>query len=109
VEEFPVLLDNFEHMAEAAPTVSALLAGTPNAKILVTSREPLHVDSEQRYPVEPLREGDAVVLFLERARAVAPAFRPTDDVEEICRRLDGLPLAIELTAARVVLLDPPSS
>ena len=100
-----VLLDNFEQVVEAASTVSELLAGTPNAKVLVTSREPLHVESEQRYPVEPLPDSDAVALFAERARAVAPAFSPTDSVGEICRRLDGLPLAIELAAARIVLLD----
>ena len=101
-----VLLDNFEQVIEAAPTISSLLAGTPNTKVLVTSREPLHVESEQRYPVEPLPEDDAAVLFVERARAVAPGFRPAAAVGEICRRLDGLPLAIELAAARVALLDP---
>ena len=101
-----VLLDNFEQVVEAAPIVSSLLAGTPNAKVLITSREPLHLEPEQRYPVEPLQESDAAVLFVERARAVAPALRPTAVVDEICRRLDGLPLAIELAAARVALLDP---
>jgi predicted ATPase len=101
-----VLLDNFEQVVEAAPVVSSLLAGTPHVKVLVTSREPLHAESEQRYPVEPLPDDDAAVLFLERARAVAPGFRPGGAVGEICRRLDGLPLAIELAAARVALLDP---
>jgi predicted ATPase/class 3 adenylate cyclase len=101
-----VLLDNFEQVIEAASTVSALLSATPNAKVLVTSREPLQLDSEQRYPVEPLRDDDAAALFVERARAVAHRFRPTPAVGEICRRLDGLPLAIELAAARVALLDP---
>jgi predicted ATPase/class 3 adenylate cyclase len=100
-----ILLDNFEQVVEAAATVSALLAETPNAKVLVTSREPLHVESEQRYPVEPLPDDDAVALFAERARAVAPAFSPTKAVGEICRRLDGLPLGIELAAARIALLD----
>jgi predicted ATPase/class 3 adenylate cyclase len=100
-----VLLDNFEQVVEAAPTVSSLLANTPNAKILVTSREPLQVESEQRYPVEPLPAGDAEVLFVERAQAVVPGFRPAAAVGEICQRLDGLPLAIELAAARVALLD----
>jgi predicted ATPase/class 3 adenylate cyclase len=100
-----VLLDNFEQVAEAAPTISSLLAGTPNAKVLVTSREPLQVRSEQRYPVEPLPEDAAAVLFVERARAVTPGFGPTPAVREICRRLDGLPLAIELAAARVALLN----
>jgi predicted ATPase len=101
-----VLLDNFEQVVEAAPTVSTLLTGTPNAKVLVTSREPLHVESEQRYPVDPLPEDDAALLFEERARAVAPAFEATASEGEICRRLDGLPLAIELAAARVALLHP---
>jgi predicted ATPase/class 3 adenylate cyclase len=101
-----LLLDNFEQVIEAAPTVSALLAATPSAKVLVTSREPLHLESEQRYPVEPLPDDDAEVLFIERARAVAPGFRPTATVVEICRRVNGLPLAIELAAAHVALLDP---
>ena len=101
-----LLLDNFEQVVEAAPVVSSLLAETPNAKMIVTSREPLHVDSEQRYPVEPLPEGDAVTLFIERAQAVDPAFVPHPAVEAICVRLDGLPLAIELAAARVALLEP---
>ncbi|MBA2642762.1 MAG: adenylate/guanylate cyclase domain-containing protein, partial [Actinobacteria bacterium] len=101
-----VLIDNFEQVVEAAPVVSSLLAGTPNAKLLVTSREPLHVESEQRYPVEPLPDHDAEVLFAERAQAVSRGFVATATVGEICRRLDGLPLAIELAAARVALLDP---
>lgn len=101
-----VLLDNFEQVVEAAPAVSALIGGTLHAKVLVTSREPLHVESERRYPVEPLRDAEAEILFVERGRAVAPAFRPTPAVGEICRRLDGLPLAIELAAARLALLDP---
>jgi predicted ATPase/class 3 adenylate cyclase len=100
-----VLVDNFEQVVEAAPVVSALLAGTPNAKVLATSREPLQVGFEQRYLVEPLPYDDAAALFGERARAVARGFRPTAAVGEICRRLDGLPLAIELAAARVALLD----
>jgi predicted ATPase len=74
--------------------------------VLVTSREPLHLESEQRYPVEPLPDEDAEVLFIERARAVAPGFRPTATVVEICRRVNGLPLAIELAAARVRVLGP---
>jgi predicted ATPase len=101
-----VVLDNFEQVVKAAPVVSALLAGTPNAKVLITSREPLHLDSERRYSVEPLPEHDAAMLFVERASAIAPGFRPTAAVGEICRRLDGLPLAIELAAARVALLEP---
>jgi predicted ATPase/class 3 adenylate cyclase len=101
-----VLLDNFEQLVEAAPTVAELLARTPNSKVLVTSREPLHIESEQRYPLEPLPDDDAEVLFVQRAQAVAPTFQPTAAVGEICRRLDGLPLAIELAAARVALLEP---
>jgi predicted ATPase/class 3 adenylate cyclase len=101
-----VLLDNFEQVVEAAPTVSSLLAATPNTKALVTSREPLQIEAEQRYPVEPLPDGDAIALFTERAAAVEHGFRPTEPVGEICRRLDGLPLAIELAAARVALLSP---
>src|SRR5919201_4213314 len=101
-----VLLDNFEQVIEAASTVASLLAGTPNAKLLVTSREPLQLESERRYPVEPLPDHDAVTLFVERARSVMPGFRVTPAVESICRKLDGLPLALELAAARVALLDP---
>jgi len=101
-----LLLDNFEQVIEAAPTVSSLLTRTPNAKLLLTSREPLQIESEQRYPVEPLPDEDATVLFLERAQAVVGGFVPTAAVGEICARLDGLPLAIELAAARVALLDP---
>jgi predicted ATPase/class 3 adenylate cyclase len=101
-----VLLDNFEQVVEASATVSSLLAQTPNAKVLVTSREPLQIASEHRFPVEPLRLDDAELLFDERARAVVPGFRSTPEVPAICERLDGLPLAIELAAARVVLLDP---
>ena len=101
-----VLLDNFEQVVEAAPTVAALVVATPNAKVLVTSREPLLIDGEHRYPVDPLRPDDAEVLFEERARAVLPSFRAAREVAAICERLDGLPLAIELAAARVSLLEP---
>ncbi len=100
-----VLLDNFEQVVEAAPVVASLLAATTNARVLVTSREPLYLESEQQYPVEPLPEDDAVVLFVERARAVDPAFEPTEAVAAICRRVDNLPLAVELAAARIALLD----
>ena len=102
-----VVLDNFEQVLEAAPVVSSLLVGTPYAKVLITSRAPLHLDSEQRYPVEPLPENDAAILFVQRASAIAPGVRATAAaVGEICRRLDGLPLAIELAASRVALLAP---
>ncbi len=83
-----------------------MLAAAPHVRVLVTSREPLHVESERRYPLEPLPDVDAAALFLERARAVVPDFSPTPAVTEICRKLDGLPLAIELAAARIALLDP---
>ena len=73
-----LLLDNFEQIVEAAPTVSSLLSATPNTKALVTSREPLQIESEQRYPVEPLPDGDAVALFIERA-ASGGARIPGDD------------------------------
>ena len=101
-----LLLDNFEQVIEAAPVVSSIIASTPNAKVLVTSREPLQLDGEQRYPVEPLLPDDAEILFEERARAVEPGFEPGPEIPAICERLDRLPLAIELAAARVALLDP---
>ena len=101
-----LVLDNFEQVIDAATFVGALLSRTPNATCLVTSREPLQLDAERRYPVDPLPNADATALFEDRARAVAPDYTPTESVKEICRRLDGLPLAIELAAARVALLDP---
>ncbi len=101
-----LLLDNFEQVVEAASVVSSLLARTPNSTVLITSRAPLHLDAERLYPVEPLPETDAATLFVERASAIVPGIRATAAVHEICRRLDGLPLAIELAAARVALLDP---
>ncbi|TMK95879.1 MAG: adenylate/guanylate cyclase domain-containing protein [Actinobacteria bacterium] len=100
-----LLLDNFEHVLDAADDVAGLVAGTPHAQILVTSREPLRIAAEQRYGVDPLPESDAVALFMERARAVDLAFEPVPEVREICLRLDGLPLAIELAAARLSVLD----
>jgi non-specific serine/threonine protein kinase len=101
-----LLLDNFEQVIDASGTAAALITGTPNATVLITSREPLLLEAEHRYPVEPLPDSDATALFAQRAQAVVPEFRPTPAVKEICRRLDGLPLAIELAAARVALLDP---
>jgi predicted ATPase/class 3 adenylate cyclase len=99
-----LLLDNLEQVIDAAPTLAELLGRTQNAKLLVTSREPLRIAGEHRYGVEPLPELDAVTLFVARARAVHPSFEATAAVAEICRRLDGLPLALELAAARVSLL-----
>ncbi len=101
-----LLLDNFEHLVAAASTVAELLTRTSNLKLLVTSREPLRLAGEQRYAVDPLLIVDAVALFVERARAVEPGFAPTDAVVATCRRLDCLPLAIELAAARVSALSP---
>ena len=98
-----LLLDNLEQVIESAPALSGLLADTRNTKLLVTSREPLRIRGEQRYPVEPLPDSDAIRLFLERARAVDPDFEVSAAVAEICRRLDRLPLALELAAARVSL------
>ncbi len=99
-----LLLDNLEQIVDVAPELAELVAATPNAKLLVTSREPLRVKGERRYPVDPLPEVDAIALFVERARAVDPTFEPSRAVAEICRRLDGLPLALELAAARVSVL-----
>jgi predicted ATPase len=99
-----LLVDNVEQVIEAAPRLAELIARTSHAKLLVTSREPLRVAAERRFAVEPLPGHDAVELFVERARAVDPGFEPGPAVEQICRRLDGLPLAVELAAARVSLL-----
>jgi len=119
-----LLLDNFEHLLDAAPLVVALLEACPGLKALVTSRAALHVRGERLYGVPPLLLPDltqraargvlartpAVALFVERAHAVMPDFMLTEQnaaaVAAICVRLDGLPLAIELAAARVKLLPP---
>jgi predicted ATPase/class 3 adenylate cyclase len=107
--ELLLLLDNFEQVEPAAPTLGALLGAVPKLRLLVTSRAPLHLAAEREYPVSPLEEQQAVELFTERARAVDPAFTLDGDrpvVAEICRRLDLLPLAVELAAARVKFLPP---
>ncbi len=121
-----LLLDNFEHLIAAAPVIAQLLTIGPQLKILVTSQAPLHVYGEHEFPVPPLALPDpksmpplealsrlpAVALFVERARAVKHEFVLTKEnaptVAAICARLDGLPLAIELAAARIKLLSPPS-
>lgn len=108
--ELLLVLDNCEHVIEAAAELAeTLLTRCPRLTVLATSREPLGVPGESVRPVDPLPEGQAVRLFAERGAAVRPGFdvaRDTAAVEEICRRLDGLPLAIELAAARLRLLDP---
>jgi predicted ATPase/DNA-binding CsgD family transcriptional regulator len=124
-----LIVDNFEQVIDAAPLVVDLLASCPGLNLIVTSRAVLRVDGEQEFAVPPLStpergpgrtwqtvplnellEHDAIALFVQRARRIQPAFNLTDDnalaVSEICSRLDGLPLAIELTAARVKVLSP---
>jgi predicted ATPase len=126
-----LVLDNFEQIINAAPHIPPLLVGAPGLKVLVTSREALHVSGEYEFPLTSLHLPEAppneltgnntdllenlshfasVQLFLQRAQAVLPAFKLTREnigaVAEICRRLDGLPLAIELAAARVKTLAP---
>ncbi|HVC31032.1 MAG TPA: hypothetical protein VND24_07580, partial [Steroidobacteraceae bacterium] len=119
-----LLLDNFEHLLPAAPVIAELLTRCPALVVLVTSRAPLHLRWEHAYPVHPLALPDAadlssledlaavpaVALFLERARAVRPDFSLSEEsaaaVAAICRHLEGLPLALELAAARLRLLAP---
>jgi predicted ATPase/DNA-binding SARP family transcriptional activator len=101
-----VVLDNLEHVADCAAGLSALLASSPKLTLLATSREPLRLSGEHEYPMPPLAEEDGVALFVERARQHNPQFEPHDLVAEICRRLDGLPLALELAAARAKVLSP---
>jgi predicted ATPase len=108
---FPTLLviDNFEHVLEAGPALPALLSAAPRLDLLVTSRAALRVTGEREYPLPPLAEAPAVALFEDRARAVRPDLateREAEAIGRICARLDGLPLAIELAAARVRLLSP---
>jgi predicted ATPase/DNA-binding CsgD family transcriptional regulator len=119
-----LLLDNFEHLLPAAPLVGELLAAAPQTWVLVTSRERLHVYGEQEYPVHPLElpvvqrdesaeellAHDAVNLFVQRARAAQAGFS-LDEVQksavaQICVRLDGLPLALELAASQVKIFPP---
>ena len=99
-----LLLDNFEHVVEAAPEVAAVLTECPHADVLVTSRERLRVQGEQVYPVPVLERAEARRLFFTRARAAQPDFEPDELLDELCARLDDLPLAIELAAARTALL-----
>ena len=119
-----LILDNFEQVVRASPGVEELLAACPSLKIVVTSRAVLHLQAEQEFTVPPLAlpnlnhllehevlsDYAAVALFVRRAQAILPAFQVTTTnarmIAEICVRLDGLPLAIELAAARIKLLPP---
>ena len=123
-KEWLVVLDGFERLAAAGPEIVGLCQAAPGLKVLVTSRVPLRVGGEREFPIPPLTlpqrriglsvefplNSEAVALFADRARSVRPDFRLTaknmDAVADICRRLDGLPLAIELAAARVKALTP---
>src|SRR5262245_24012755 len=122
--EVLLVLDNVEHLLAAAPLAAQALALAPRLKLLITSREPLRVRGEQIVPVSPLRLPDraaipdleqlvqipAVALFVERAREARPDFALTTEnaasIVAICQRLDGLPLALELAAARLSVLSP---
>src|SRR5439155_47326 len=101
-----LLLDNFEHLLPAADNLASLLAVAPDVKLLVPSRVRLNLSEEREFPLEPLPQEDAVTFFLDRARAVRREVRLEPAVGDICRRLDGLPLALELAASRVKVLDP---
>ena len=118
-----LILDNFEHLLPAAAQVSELLAAAPQLVVLATSREPLHLYGEQEYTVPPLELPDpeqldpqaladceSTALFVQRARAVRSDFEVSAEnaleIAKICVRLEGLPLAIELAAARIKLLTP---
>jgi predicted ATPase len=100
-----LLLDNFEHVVDAAPELAELQQSCPHVRFLVTSREPLHVAGEREYPLAPLPESPAVELFRQRAEAVSPGFDADyATLVGVCDRLDRLPLAIELAAARTKAL-----
>jgi predicted ATPase/DNA-binding SARP family transcriptional activator len=102
-----LVLDNCEHVIDAAADFAAdLLARCPRLTILATSREPLSITGETLRPLRPLPDSQAVALFTDRARAVSPGFRADDSIVDICTALDGLPLAIELAAARLRSLTP---
>ena len=123
-KEVLLVIDNFEQVLEGAPVLAELLAATTRLRLLVTSRSILHLTGEQEYPVPPLAlpradevgdvrrlsRSEAVALFVQRARAARPGFELAEEnaaaIVEVCRRLDGLPLAIELAASRVKLLPP---
>jgi predicted ATPase len=107
--ELLLVLDNLEHLLAAAPQISEIVLKAPSVKAILSSRAPMRVSGEREYPVPELADDDAVALFSERAQAIKPDFSLNGDtpaVAEICRRLDGLPLAIELAAARAKVLSP---
>ena len=101
-----LVLDNFEHLMDAAGDLAGLAAACPNLQLLLTSREVLRVPGEQVYPVAPLQVHDAVDFFTARARATNPRFEPGPIVQQLCAQLDNLPLALELAATRVGVLSP---
>ncbi|MCQ3938507.1 MAG: hypothetical protein DPW18_15875 [Chloroflexi bacterium] len=105
-----LVLDNFEHLMQAASFVSDLLSACASLKLLVTSREPLRLRAEQSFLVRPLETEHAIELFTRRAQSVNPQYNPSENnhetVAELCRRLDGLPLTIELAALRTRLFTP---
>jgi predicted ATPase len=101
-----LLLDNFEQIVSAAPDVAQVIERCPGLRVVATSRTPLRIAAEHEYPLAPLDIEAAVALFLERAGAFQLTLENAESVTEICRRLDGLPLALELAAARVRLLAP---
>ena len=117
-KEMLLVVDNTEHLLSAALVLADLVVGCPRLTVLATSRAPLRLSAERQFPVAPLpfegaaspERSPAVRLYLERARAVAPDFGLTEanaaTVARICERLDGLPLAIELAAARIKLFEP---
>jgi predicted ATPase len=105
-KELLLLLDNFEHVVEAAPQLSALLGECPSLSLLVTSRERLQLAAEHEYQVPPLAPPEGVELFTHRARAVGATPSANGAVAELCNRLDNLPLALELAAARTKLFSP---
>jgi predicted ATPase/class 3 adenylate cyclase len=107
--ELLLVLDNLEHLLDAAPQIGEIVLRAPSVKAILSSRAPMRVSGEREYPVPELADDDAVALFSERAQAIKPDFSLNGDtpaVAEICRRLDGLPLAIELAAARTKVLSP---
>jgi len=108
--ELLLLVDNFEQVLPAAASIARLLDATPKLKIVVTSRAPLRIAAEREYAVPPLADEEAAELFISRAQAANASFDLSEQnaaaVAELCARLEGLPLAIELAAARTKLLSP---